>query len=313
MMISRRQAANLLLGASLVFGSGSSLSAQSASAVVVQAYGRARVEVETARAQPGGVLGVVVRGARWASANTLLDGRRGALSNDTGTLFGIVPIALDTTPAEHKLSLYFPGGRRSGGAFSMKVTVTPSTRPARARALTPEGLASATSQTALGHARFLLNAIRSHDPRSYQLRPLQSPVNAPVAFPFGGIEDFGVTIGPSKDGLMGEQHRGVDYDVPPGTAVRAPGSGVVLLARSLVFSGETVVIDHGRGLVSVLSHLSYVSVSEGDVVSMGATVGTSGRTGLGAVTPHLCFSVYLHSINVDPEALMDPGLWTTAR
>ena len=73
------------------------------------------------------------------------------------------------------------------------------------------------------------------------------------------------------------------------------------------------MLGHGRGLVSVLSHLSYVSVREGELVIQGSPVGTSGKTGLGALTPHLCFSVYLHSLNVDPEALMDGSLWVTGR
>jgi len=290
----------------------SSASPIDAQAVVTRAYGRSMVEVETARAQPGGVFGVMVRNGRWTSANTLLDGRRGALSRDTGALFGLVPLALDTEPAEHKLSLFFPGGRRGGGATSLIVPVTPLARAPRARVLTPEALALASSQTALGHGRFLLNAIRTRDLPAYHTGPLKPPVDAPISFPFGGAEDFGMMMGPVKDGLMGEQHRGVDYDVPVGTLVRAPGAGVVLLARSLVFSGETVVIGHGRGLVSVLSHLSHVTIREGDLVSATTNVGVAGKTGIGALTTHLCFSVYLHSINVDPEALMDSTLWLAA-
>ena len=277
--------------------------------LLVRPYGRARVEIQTARAAPGGVFGVFVRGGRWASANTLLDGRRGAIYLDEGRLFGLIPVALDTEPAEHKLTLFFPGGRRTGGATSMMVPVTAVARPTRPRNLSPDAVASATTQTALGHGRFLLAAIRTRDLKAYQSGPLRAPVDGPIVFPFGGNEDFGIEMGPVKDGLIGEHHRGVDYDVPIGTAVKAPGSGIVLLARSLIFSGETVVIGHGRGLVSVLSHLTHVSVREGDVVNAGTAIGTSGKTGVGALTPHVCFSVYLHSINVDPEALMDATLW----
>jgi len=277
--------------------------------LVSKAYGRSAIDVQTARANPGGVLAIQVRGGRWASANTLLDGRRGSITLDEGKLFGLIPVALDTEANEHKLSLYFPGGRRTGGAMTMMVPVTGVSRPNRSRTISSEALASAASQTALGHGRFLLNAIRTRDLKAYQTGPLRAPVDGPIVFPFGGAEDYGMEMGPAKDGLMGEHHRGVDYDVPVGTAVRAPGSGIILLARSLVFSGETVVIGHGRGLVSVLSHLTHVSVREGDVVNQGTAVGTSGKTGLGALSPHLCFSVYLHSLNVDPEALMDASLW----
>ncbi|MBX7185670.1 MAG: M23 family metallopeptidase [Vicinamibacteria bacterium] len=277
--------------------------------LITKGYGRAAIDIQTSRANPGGVFAILVRGARWASVNTLLDGRRGSLAIEEGKLFGLVPLALDTEPSEHKLSLFFPGSRGRGGATSLMVPVTGVARPSRPRTLSQDALAAAATQTALGHGRFLLAAIRTRDLKAYHTGPLRPPVDGPIVFPFGGAEDYGMEMGPVKDGLMGEHHRGVDYDVPAGTTVRAPGSGIILLARSLVFSGETVVIGHGRGLVSVLSHLTHVSVREGDVVNIGTAVGTSGKSGIGALTPHLCFSVYLHSLNVDPEALMDASLW----
>lgn len=285
------------------------VAAQAPGPAIIRAYGRAMVEVALAHAHPGGVFGVGVRNARWATANTLLDGRRGAMTGEKGRLFGVIPVALDTAPGEHKLSLFFPGGRRGGGATSFSVPVSAAARQGRIRPLSPDAVASAATQAALGHGRFLLGAIRTRDIKLYHDGPLRPPVAQPISFPFGGQEDYGRVMGPIKDGLMGEQHRGVDYEVPPGTNVAAPGAGVVLLARSLIFSGETVVIGHGHGLISVMSHLSYVSVREGEVVAQGATVGTSGKTGIGALTPHVCFSVYLHSLNVDPEALMDATLW----
>jgi murein DD-endopeptidase MepM/ murein hydrolase activator NlpD len=303
--VSRRLAATALLAVAFC----GPIAAQDGPPVISRPYGRATVEVGLSHARPGGVFGVGVRNARWATANTLLDGRRGAMTNETGRLFGIVPVALDTSPGEHKLSVFFPGGRGRGGATSLSVPVTAVARPGRLRTLSPAAVVSASSQAALGHGRFLLGAIRTRDVKAHHSGPLSPPVAQPVSFPFGGPEDFGRVMGPVKDGLMGEQHRGVDYDTAPGTTVSAPGAGVVLLARSLLFSGETVVIGHGRGLISVLSHLSYVNVREGEVVARGTTLGTSGMTGIGALTPHVCFSVYLHSVNVDPEALMDASLW----
>lgn len=310
--MSERRAAGTCLGTVLLLALGAASSAQSGG-VITRVYGRAAVDVETARARPGGVLAVGVRNARWTSANTLMDGRRAALSNETGRLFGLIPLALDTAPGDHKLSLFFPGRRGVAGATSVVVPVNSGIRTPRARPMTPESLAIAVTQTALGHGRFLLAAIRTRDLAGYHTGPLHAPVDRPISFPFGGIEDYGMTMGPLKDGLVGEHHRGVDYELLEGTPVKAPGSGIVLLARSLAFSGETVVIGHGRGLVSVLAHLTHVSVREGDVVNPGTAIGSSGKTGIGASTPHLCFSVYLHSINVDPEVLMDASLWPPAR
>ncbi|MEO8361053.1 MAG: M23 family metallopeptidase [Vicinamibacteria bacterium] len=312
-MTSRRSAFALLV-ALFLFSSEAPAVAQTASpSVQTRTYGRAVIDVDTSRAVPGGVFAIGIRNARWAAASTLMDGRRGAMSNETGRLFGLIPIPLDTSIGEHKISLFFPGGRGVAGATSFTAPVTPVSRPNRARPLTPDQITAAQAQMALGHGRFLLAAIRTRDLPGYQIGPLRPPVDQPIIFPFGGIEDFGLSMGPVKDGLIGEQHRGVDYDVPEGTVVKAPGSGVVLLARSLVFSGETIVIGHGHGVVSVLSHLTHVSVREGDVVNQGTAVGTSGKTGLGAFTAHLCFSVYLHSVNVDPEVMMDATLWPAGK
>ena len=283
--------------------------AEPASSVLTRPFRSRRVSVETSRAQPGGVFYVSVARTRWVSANTLFDGRRASLAKQATTLFGLVPVALDTDPGEHKLSIFFPGRSSLRGSTSLNVPVDSLARPNRLRPLTPEALASASTQAALGHGRFLLSAIRTRDLKPLHTGPLRPPVEAPLSFPFGGTEEYGMVMGPVKDGLMGEQHRGVDYDVPPGTAVRAPGAGIIILARSLAFSGETVVIGHSNGLVSVLSHLSHVTVAEGEEVAQGAAVGASGQTGIGSLTPHLCFSVYLHSINVDPVALMDASLW----
>ncbi len=303
----------ILLAVLSILGEGRMLAAQSVPSVLTRAFGRSVVSVETARAQPGGVFYVTVSRSRWASANTLLDGRRASLAQEGSSLFGLIPVALDTEPANHKLSVYFPGRRGRGGSTSLNVPVRGLVRPGRPRLLSPEALASASNQTALGHGRFLLSAIRTRDLKAYHSGPLRPPVDQAISFPFGGAENYGMVMGPAKDGLMGEQHRGVDYEVPPGTTVKAPGAGIIILARSLAFSGETVVIGHRNGLVSVLSHMSHVTVAEGDVVAEGAPVGVSGQSGLGALTPHLCFSVYLHSLNVDPVALMDASFWPGSR
>ena len=51
-------------------------------------------------------------------------------------------------------------------------------------------------------------------------------------------------------------HGGADFLSPAGTPIHAPNAGRVVVARDLYFSGNTVVIDHGLGLFSMLAHLS---------------------------------------------------------
>ena len=74
-------------------------------------------------------------------------------------------------------------------------------------------------------------------------------------------------------------HAAPDFLSPSGTPIHAPNAGRVAVARNLYFSGNTVVIDHGLGLFSLLAHMSAMDVREGDRVSAGQIVGRVGATG----------------------------------
>jgi murein DD-endopeptidase MepM/ murein hydrolase activator NlpD len=98
-------------------------------------------------------------------------------------------------------------------------------------------------------------------------------------------------------------HNGADFASPLGTPVSAPGGGRVVLAESLYFTGRTVVIDHGLGLVSLLAHLSRIDVREGTDVVTGAQIGLVGATGR-VTGPHLHWTVRLQGARVDPLSLI---------
>ena len=82
----------------------------------------------------------------------------------------------------------------------------------------------------------------------------------------------------------------------------APAAGTVLFAGPLALSGQTLVLDHGQGVISALFHLYRIDVRTGDRVESRATVGLSGETGL-ATSPQLQWRVYIHGVAVDPRAL----------
>ena len=98
-------------------------------------------------------------------------------------------------------------------------------------------------------------------------------------------------------------HGGADFLSPAGTPIHAPNAGRVAVARNLYFSGNTVIVDHGLGLFSMLAHLSAIDVHEGDVVTAGQVLGKVGATGR-VTGPHLHWAVRASGARVDPLSLL---------
>jgi murein DD-endopeptidase MepM/ murein hydrolase activator NlpD len=86
--------------------------------------------------------------------------------------------------------------------------------------------------------------------------------------------------------------------------VPAANNGRVVFTGALGIYGNTVVLDHGLGLFSLYGHLSEMSVTAGQTVARGDTVGKTGDTGL-AAGDHLHFSVMIHGVHVDPVEWWD--------
>ena len=122
------------------------------------------------------------------------------------------------------------------------------------------------------------------------------PVPHPQSSPFGSRSVF--------NGQPRDRHAGLDFASPAGAVIRAPAAGRVALVAPLYFTGNTVVLDHGYGVHSILAHMQRTSVREGQVVARGARLGTVGATGR-ATAPHLHWSVRLGATRVDPASVLD--------
>jgi murein DD-endopeptidase MepM/ murein hydrolase activator NlpD len=100
------------------------------------------------------------------------------------------------------------------------------------------------------------------------------------------------------NGVARAPHAGTDFLSPAGTPVAAPNSGRVVCARDLYFTGNTVIIDHGLGVFSLLAHLSQMDVQEGQPVTAGQVIGLVGATGR-VTGPHLHWAVRVAGARVD--------------
>ena len=74
-------------------------------------------------------------------------------------------------------------------------------------------------------------------------------------------------------------HRGVDIAVPTGTTVLAAMDGTVTTAAYDSYYGNYVVIEDSKGYCTKYAHMDTLSVSAGQAVKHGDTIGTTGNTG----------------------------------
>jgi murein DD-endopeptidase MepM/ murein hydrolase activator NlpD len=100
-------------------------------------------------------------------------------------------------------------------------------------------------------------------------------------------------------------HLGYDLASFANAPVEAANSGTVLFAGDLGIYGNTVIIDHGLGLMSIYGHLSMITVSDNQPVKKGEIIAKSGATGL-AGGDHLHFGVLVHGYEVSPLYWWDP-------
>jgi septal ring factor EnvC (AmiA/AmiB activator) len=93
---------------------------------------------------------------------------------------------------------------------------------------------------------------------------------------------------------------GIDISMPEGTDIKAVEKGIVIYAGDgLRDFGNTVLVRHEDGLVTVYGHLSVLKASRGQKVKRGNVIGKSGKTGV-AREPQLHFEVRKKSAPVDP-------------
>ena len=98
-------------------------------------------------------------------------------------------------------------------------------------------------------------------------------------------------------------HLALDIAANLGVAVSAPLKGRVILTGNFFYTGNTIILDHGFGLISSYSHLDSISVNESQIVQQGDLIGAVGETGR-VTGPHLHWTVYLNKERINPEKLL---------
>lgn len=95
-------------------------------------------------------------------------------------------------------------------------------------------------------------------------------------------------------------HKALDVITKPKSVIWAPQNGIVVVKDRYDFSGNTVVIDHGHGILSLFYHLDdFAEIEVGQKIAQGKPLGTLGKTGY-ATGYHLHWEMRINNVPVDP-------------
>jgi murein DD-endopeptidase MepM/ murein hydrolase activator NlpD len=209
---------------------------------------------------------------------------------DSTTWRSLIGIDMDQRPGEYTLTVTSgPAARRETR------TIAVMRRQFTRRVLTvapeyvnppPDELERIARDSALLADRY------SHSmPQPLFLTGFERPVPGQANSSFGSRSVF--------NGEARSPHAGTDFLSGAGTPIHAPAAARVVAARDLFFTGNTVVLDHGLGVISLLAHLSRIDVHEGQTVEPGEIVGLVGATGR-VTGPHLHWALRVGPARVDP-------------
>ena len=202
-----------------------------------------------------------------------------------------VPVDHKPGPSEIKVSigpaqtLSVPLTIVSGQYPSTALTVAPGQVNPGAKAL--KRIKKEIAETAPLYKRLTL--------KKYWNGPFVLPINSTINSPFGEHRTY--------NGEPRNYHPGLDLKAAIGTPIHAPAGGIVVLAKNLYFTGYTVMIDHGYGIITLYAHMSKLRVKKGQEVHAGDLLGLSGKTGR-VTGPHLHWQVKIHDVKVNPLGLV---------
>ena len=236
---------------------------------------------------PGGV--AVVPTATQAAA-AYYEGERVMLAEYEGAQYAIIGLALSAKPGMHTFTLETSDGTQETLGFSVAAKTYTEQRLTikNQRQVNPntEDMVRIRAESAEMNAAF-----SSWDETLTPTLTLSVPVDGVRSSSFGHRRFF--------NDQPRAPHSGMDIAAPEGTQIHAPAEGVVRSTGNYFFNGNTIILDHGHGLISLYCHMNTIDVKVGTRVSAGELIGRVGQTGR-VTGPHLHWGVNLNNTRVDP-------------
>lgn len=142
----------------------------------------------------------------------------------------------------------------------------------------------------------IINSALNHwDSKLYSKLNFSLPVKGRFSSPFGLTRMI--------NGKLRSRHRGLDIAAMRGTKIKAPAAGYIANTGHYFFSGKSVIIDHGQGLITFYGHLAKILVKTGQFVHKGQVLGLVGSTGR-STGPHLHWGACLNHNRINPLLLL---------
>ena len=261
-------------------------------ACALLACSAAGAHLPTARVVPGGIAVLDLGPAGDRRPVVMADGHPALVVSDGGHWIAVVGIPLSASPGHASAIVRTEDGTRGVG-----YDIADHAYPTQALKVAPKHVDLSPHDLARFNREkpLLEHALATYSDVPPGEVALQPPVPGPRSSSFGSRRVF--------NGQGRNPHTGMDIAAATGEPVLAAATGRVVGVGDFFFNGQTVIVDHGSGWLTLYCHLSRIDVHEGQPVAQSTRLGLVGSTGR-ATGPHLHFGVMLNRAWVDPELFL---------
>ena len=245
---------------------------------------------------PGGVAVVPLPNNGAETPRAYFNGQRVMVLKDDRQWLAVVGIPLDAAPGTLSLQVQTADQKQTTQDFVIRdkqyATQRLTIKDQRKVEPTAADLKRIEQESRVMKASFEAWREQADAPLQFDL-----PAQGPLSSPFGLRRIF--------NGQPRAPHSGLDIAAAAGSPIRAPAPGRVAAVGNYFFNGNTVLIDHGQGLVTMYCHMKKIAVKKGQQLARGELIGYVGQTGR-ATGPHVHWSVSLNNARVDPTLFLSP-------
>ena len=250
------------------------------------------IEYPVINAVPGGVVTVNLGSSFKNTSKVFFKKNRVLIKSDKNEWQALIGLPLKIKAGQHKIRIVDTKGKKTYKTFYVKNK----DYETRHITISNKRMVSPTKKDIERHYKekpLMVAALKTWS----ENKNTQTNFISPVEGRFSSI--FGLKRIYNKQKRI-RRHTGLDIAAPQGTKIISPAKGRVIRTGSYFFTGNTVFVDHGQGLITMYCHLNKTHVKAGQQLKQGENIGTVGMTGR-VSGPHLHWVVNLNNTKVDPK------------